>query len=104
MLDLTSSQITKAAIAMLNAKGYYVWRQNQIRVPGRAFIGEMGLSDVIGFCKTTGKAVFCEVKTLSDKFSPYQITFLNRALKNGCLVFISTESNNKVILKEYESQ
>lgn len=103
MADYTASQITKYAIAYLTAKGFYVWRQNQIRVPGRAFIGELGLSDIIGFERETGIAVYCEVKTNSDKLSQYQITFMNRALKNGCKVFLAKQKENLITLEAYES-
>ena len=101
---MTASQITKSAISKLTSMGNYVWRQNQIRVPGRAFIGEMGLPDIIGFCKTSGVAVYCEVKTDSDKLSPYQITFLNRASKSNCKCYLATSENNCLVLSAYESQ
>lgn len=99
---MTASQLTKAAITKLTYMGFYIWRQNQLRVPGRAFIGELGLPDIIGYDLKTGVAVYCEVKTENDKLSNFQITFLTRAKKSGCKCFLALCENNDLILREYE--
>lgn len=98
MADLTASQITKYALEVLNAWGYYVWRNNNLSVPGRKFIGEKGVSDIIGYHKQTGQAVYCEVKTINDKFSESQMLFMNRANQAGCICLVAHQVNKQIKL------
>ena len=100
-MDLTCGIITKFALMKLESKGYYVWRCNNLSVPGRKFIGERGVADITGFCKTTGKAVYCEVKTIKDKLSDYQIVFLNRAKNAGALCYLATDNKGIPELSEW---
>jgi hypothetical protein len=65
-----------------------VWRQNNLRVPGRKFIGMKGMPDIIGHSQD-GRAVYCEVKTEGDRLSQDQIDFMDAAHKAGCQVWIS---------------
>lgn len=99
---LTASQITTKAIEILESRMCLVWRQNNLAVRGRKFIGMKGLSDIIGFQKFTGVAVFCEVKAVGDKLSDDQILFLNGAKAAGCFCFLATEEDGKFILKNWE--
>ena len=78
MKDLTAGQITAWALAEMERKNCFVWRNNNLSVPGRKFIGMKGVPDIVGFVKNKGTAAYCEVKTANDKFSEYQINFLNR--------------------------
>jgi len=65
-----------------------VWRQNNLRVPGRKFIGMKGMPDIIGHSQD-GRAVYCEVKTENDRLSQEQIEFMDAAQKAGCQVWVS---------------
>ena len=59
MKDLTAGMITKIAMIEMEMKGYFVWRHNNLAVPGRKFNGLKGVPDIIGFDKKTGLSVFC---------------------------------------------
>jgi hypothetical protein len=97
---LTASQITESAIKELSYRGCEVWRQNQVAVPGRRFIGKKGLADIIGFNRTTGVFVMCEVKTKTDRFSQDQITLLLKVKKANGIALVATENEkgNVVII------
>lgn len=100
---LTASDITAKAIKILESRYCKVWRQNNLAVRGRKFIGMKGMSDIIGFQKFTGVSVFCEVKTVTDKLSDDQIAFLNEAKAAGCFCFLATEEDGKFILKPWDT-
>jgi hypothetical protein len=53
-----------------------------------------GLPDIIGYHTISGAALYCEVKTASDKLSKEQIDFLNDASDCGCHCYIATESKD----------
>lgn len=91
--DLTASQITESALKELSYKGCEVWRQNQVKVPGRRFTGKRGLADIIGFHKQTGLIVMCEVKTKKDKLSQDQFDLLLKVKKAGGLAFIAKQND-----------
>jgi hypothetical protein len=100
---MKTNEITKSALKELNYRGYECWRQNQVRVPGRVFIGKVGLSDIIGFDRQTGRFMVCEIKGKGDKLSPAQIDFLNTTQKAGCVVLLATVNDRgKFILTSYE--
>lgn len=101
MKELSVSQITMAAIKILESRFCFVWRQNNLAVRGRTFTGLKGVPDIIGFQKFTGVAVYCEVKTINDKMSQYQIDFMNKAKTSGCHCLIATDVNGEVVLKEW---
>lgn len=100
--ELTAGQITKAALMILETRGCFVWRSNNLSVPGRKFTGLKGVPDICGFHKRTGVAVYCEVKTINDKFSEHQVNFMDRAKKAGCHCLIATEENTNVVIKEWQ--
>lgn len=102
MNDLTAGNITKIAMMEMEMKGYFVWRHNNLAVPGRKFAGLKGVPDIIGFDKKTGLSVFCEVKTKNDKISEYQANFMSRAKKAGCMVFIATDDAGRFKLFEWQ--
>lgn len=85
---MTASELTKWAIAMLQLRGNVVWRNNNLAVPGRKFIGRKGVPDVIGWDNKDGRAVWCEIKTKNDRLSEDQTQFLDEAHKAGCRVYI----------------
>lgn len=102
--DLTKAHIRASAIKMLTWNGFTVWVQNNLAVRGRKFIGKRGLADVMGFRNKDGVIVACEIKTLNDRFSSDQITFLNDVKKAGGDAYIATQVGNRVELREWEYQ
>lgn len=100
---LTAGEITEKAINELRYRNCFVWRNNNISVRGRKFIGLKGVPDIVGFHIITGAAVYCEVKTANDRLSKEQKEFLSKAKESGCHVLLATEAENKFILKGYES-
>jgi VRR-NUC domain len=98
---LTKATIRESALKELTWRGYDCWRQNNIAVRGRTFIGRRGVSDIIGITKD-GRWVVTEVKTLNDTLSPDQITFLNDIKKAGGEAYIACQEGNRVVLKEWE--
>ena len=97
---ITAAQLTKWAIVVLTTKGFTVWRQNNLAVPGRKFIGLKGVPDVIGYDRE-GRAVYCEVKAGADRLSEAQIDFMNSASKAGCRTFISHDKGGAMTLQAW---
>lgn len=98
---LTKGQIRESAIMELTWRGVKCWRQNNIAVRGRTFIGELGLPDIIGHHRQTGLFVGAEVKTITDKLSGAQKKFLADLKDAGGLSLIATEEKGIVVLKEF---
>jgi hypothetical protein len=103
--EYTKGEIRDYAIKVLNLQGFDVWKENNLAVRGRAFIGRKGKSDVIGY-KESGedKGTFCvvEVKTLNDRFSDDQKDFLTRASKAGVYCFVAKQVGNEIVIEKYE--
>jgi hypothetical protein len=100
--ELSKAHIRASAIKELTWRGHDVWRQNNIAVRGRTFIGRLGVSDVIGITKD-GRWIACEVKTIGDRLSDDQIKFLNEVKKAGGLAYIACQSSTgQVEIKEWE--
>lgn len=93
MRDLTASEITEHVLKFFTAQGHDVWRQNNIRVPGRKFIGKKGLSDVIGHTKD-GKMIAVEVKTKNDVLSHDQRKFLVDLHMAGGYAYVAGDGGN----------
>lgn len=101
--ELTKGEIRESAIKELTWRGNTVWIQNNLAVKGRKFIGKRGQADIIGYRNNDAVMVAAEVKTLNDRLSPEQITFLNDVKKAGGLAYIAQQGNNgQVELKEWE--
>lgn len=99
--ELTKGEIRESAIKELTWRGHDVWIQNNIAVRKRKFIGRLGVSDVIGISKD-GRWVACEVKTIGDRLSDEQITFLNNVKKAGGLAFIALQVGTQVEVRNWE--
>lgn len=99
---MTANELTKEAIKQLNKNGAFVWRNNNLAVKGRTFIGLKGVPDIVGFHTHTGVAVYCETKAIGDKLSEYQKSFLDLAKMAHCFCYIATEVEGKLIIKDYE--
>ena len=72
----TASDLTKMMLEYLDSLGYEVWRNNNLAVKGRSFIGKKGLPDIIGYHKNYGQFIACEIKAIGDRLSVSQIEFL----------------------------
>ena len=92
----TASELTEYAMHQLTMMGFTVWRQNNLAVRGRKFIGKKGVPDIIGY-DSEGCAVWCEVKTINDKISEHQIDFLTDAMYAGCRSFICMQDKEGVV-------
>jgi hypothetical protein len=100
---LTKDIIRESALKELAWRGHDCWRQNNIAVRGRKFIGRKGVSDIIGITKD-GRWVACEVKTLNDRLSEDQIDFLNDIKKTGGEALIAHQVCGRVELREWVIQ
>lgn len=98
---MTANEITALALKELDKRDCEVWRQNQLRVKGRKFRGRLGLSDIQGFQRNTGLAVYCEVKAGEDSLSDDQIDFLNKAQRAGCVCLVATNYGKQLLIYEY---
>lgn len=99
--ELTASQITKEVLLQFSAKGWKVWRQNNLTYGNRKNIVKQSVPDVIGYTER-GLWVACEVKKIGDKFSSGQIEFLRDLNNAGGLAYWATEEKGKVVIKQFE--
>lgn len=99
--ELSKGHIRASAIKELEWRGYTVWVHNNLAVRKRKFIGRLGVSDLIGITKD-GRWVACEIKTLNDRLSDDQITFLNDVKKAGGVAYIACQAGTRVELREWE--
>lgn len=102
--ELSKAHIRASALKELTYRGCDCWRQNNIAVRRRAFIGRYGVSDIMGFCKKTGRIVAVEVKTIGDRLSSDQIDFLNDVKKAGGVAYLAIQTGTQVELREWEIQ
>lgn len=88
-----TSQLTRAALAVLHLHGFTAWRQNngavydQKRGAFRAGSAKKGVSDIIGFYEKTGHMVAVEIKTGKDSLSDEQTAFLAGIGRAGGFAF-----------------
>jgi hypothetical protein len=80
---ITANTLTQQALTVLKLNGWVVWRNNNLAVKGRAFIGRVGVPDIIGFNKKDGRFIAVEIKVGRDKLSPEQKLFLEYVNKAG---------------------
>jgi hypothetical protein len=104
IIPLTKGEIRESAIKELTWRGNTVWIQNNLAVKGRKFIGKRGQADLMGYRNKDAVIVACEVKTLNDRLSPDQITFLNDVKSAGGLALIAHQVGSRVELKEWVIQ
>jgi len=105
-ITLTKDIIRESALKELRLRGYECWRQNNIAVRGRKFIGRRGVSDIIGFTLRDSccRWVVCEVKTLNDKLSDDQKQFLNDIKNSGGMAYLAIQKGNQVAVVEWEGK
>lgn len=108
MAYLTASELTKFMLDYLKERGHEVWRNNNLAVKGRTFIGKKGVPDIIGYDKKHGQFTVCEIKKLGDRISPDQLSFLHNLGMCGGLSMlcsqISDESIKLEIFKDGENK
>lgn len=99
----TASELTKMMMDYLNSRGMEVWRNNNLAVKGRAFIGRKGVPDIIGYDKKHGQFVACEIKKLGDRISPEQMVFLTQlGLAGGSSMLCSQTSDETIKLEIFK--
>lgn len=92
-VKVDTNKLTKAAIQLLTFRGFIVWRNNNVAVYDRKIGGfrsnstKLGVPDIIGYQRKTGRAIYVEIKTGKDRLTDEQRAFLIEALKNGCIAF-----------------
>jgi hypothetical protein len=99
----TASELTKMMIDYLGGRGMEVWRNNNLAVKGRSFIGRKGVPDIIGYDRKHGQFVGCEIKKLGDRISPEQFTFLTQlGLAGGASMLCSQTSDETIKLEIFK--
>ena len=99
----TASELTKMMTDYLGERGMEVWRNNNLAVKGRAFIGRKGVPDIIGYDRKHGQFVGCEIKKLGDRISPEQFTFLTQlGLAGGASMLCSQTSDETIKLEIFK--
>lgn len=92
-MDLTASEISKL-VMLCYSQRYELWRQNNLAVPGRKFIGKKGAGDLTGYEIETGIRVEIEIKKVGDVLSDDQAEFLIRISEKG-IAWIATQDKYK---------
>jgi hypothetical protein len=102
----SSSVLTKAALKMLDLAGFQVWRQNNAGVYDnekevwRANSSTPGISDILGFRRSNGQFLACEIKAGRDRLSDDQIAFLDGVKEaGGVAIVIRTMDDIEAIKK-----
>jgi hypothetical protein len=91
----TTNQLTKDIIAFLSLCGFHAWRNNTTGVWDakkkvfRKHHGRLGVSDILGIQKQTGRFIAVEVKTGKDKLSPDQVLFIDDIIKAGGIAIVA---------------
>jgi len=84
-----ANALTKAAIQLLQLRGWHAWRQNNAAVYDASFGGyrkgstTLGISDVLAFHKATGRFGAVEIKWGKDTLSDEQAAFLADVIAAG---------------------
>jgi hypothetical protein len=101
--ELSASDITQTALALLKLQRVTAWRQNNLTVRRRKGIVTKGVGDILGYTNN-GQARFvgCEVKKIGDTLSKEQIEWLSSLSKSGGYALIATQVKNQVELIPFE--
>jgi hypothetical protein len=98
----SASELTKMMLEFLKDGGNEVWRNNNLAVRGRAFIGRKGVPDIIGYSKKYGHFVCCEIKAIGDRLSSDQMVFLEQlAMAGGTAMLCQQIRDESIIVKIY---
>jgi hypothetical protein len=102
MAYISASDLTKMMMDYLKDNGNEVWRNNNLAVRGRAFIGRKGVGDIIGYSKKYGHFVCCEIKAIGDRLSSDQMVFLEQlAMAGGTAMLCQQIRDESIIVKIY---
>lgn len=103
----TANALTKAVIHYLGLKGWKCWRNNNGAVydPTRQVFRKnpdalLGVPDVLGFCRKTGRLAAVEVKAGKDKLSVHQTQFLEDVRSAGGFACEARDVNG--FIEEFE--
>ena len=94
----SASELTKMMLEYLKDNGNEVWRNNNLAVRGRAFIGRKGVPDIIGYSKKYGHFVCCEIKAIGDRISADQMVFLEELSMAGGLAMLCQQIRDETII------
>jgi hypothetical protein len=98
----SASELTKMMLEYLKDNGNEVWRNNNLAVRGRAFIGRKGVPDIIGYSKKYGHFVCCEIKAIADRLSADQMVFLEElSMAGGTAMLCQQVRDETIIVKIY---
>jgi len=98
----SASELTKMMLDFLKDGGNEVWRNNNLAVRGRAFIGRKGVPDIIGYSKKYGHFVCCEIKAIGDRLSGDQMVFLEElSMAGGTAMLCQQLRDESIIVKIY---
>lgn len=100
---MTTSELTKKAIEILQKRGCEVWRVNNVPVQRRKNTVKKGRPDIQGYHKINGVFIGCECKNEGDKLSEDQKIFLLNGYKCGIIAMIAHVKNGEVILTDIQS-
>lgn len=104
MAYISANDLTKLMMDFLKGRGHDVWRNNNLAVKGRAFIGRKGVPDIIGYCKADGRFVACEVKAIGDRMSPDQMLLLEQLATAGGIAMLCQQlRDEKINVKIYKA-
>lgn len=101
MAYLSASNLTKMMLDFLKDGGNEVWRNNNLAVRGRAFIGRKGVPDIIGYNKKYGYFVCCEIKAIADRMSSDQMMFLDDVGNAGGTAMICQQLRDESIRVQF---
>jgi hypothetical protein len=93
----SASELTKMMLEYLKDNGNEVWRNNNLAVRGRAFIGRKGVPDIIGYSKKYGHFVCCEIKAIADRLSADQMVFLEELSMAGGTAMLCQQIRDETI-------
>lgn len=94
VVKIDTNALTQHAIRVLDLKGITSWRQNNGGVwdPSKKVFRKNsstpGVSDILGYCRKTGRIVACEIKTGNDRLSSSQINFLKGINEAGGVAIV----------------
>lgn len=101
--EISTNDITKYALKVLHLQGFEVWRNNNLAVKGRKFIGRKGVADIMGFEMKSGKLMACEVKKIGDILSDDQKEFLLKVKDAGAFAFVARQTGHEIVIDDVKT-
>ena len=105
-LKITTAGLTNATLRVLTLNGFTAWRNNNIptfdakRNIYRANTTKKGISDIIGFQRSTGRFLAVEIKNGKDKLSAEQKVFLEDVKNGGGIAMVIYNMTDVENIKE----